>query len=112
MKKITEKPSFKVIYVLKFPKFVTTWRLKYITKDGFFIFLTSSGRDTEKMSLNKNVLRKHYYIVLSYYSGELGTNIASSFESNTFPFILHANNVLIIVCALVYNSEKIIFFFS
>ena len=53
MKKNTEKPSFKVIYILKFPKFVTTWRLKYITKDGFFIFSTSSARDTEKMNLNR-----------------------------------------------------------
>ena len=53
MKKITEKPSYKVIYILKFPKFVTTWRLKYITKDGFFIFLTSSGRETERMNLKK-----------------------------------------------------------
>lgn len=48
-----KKPSFDFLYVLKFPKYVTTWRLKRITKDGFFIFLTSSGRDTEKMNLNR-----------------------------------------------------------
>lgn len=31
--------------------------------------------NTEKMSLNKNVLRKHYYIIIPYYAAELGVNI-------------------------------------
>ena len=30
--------------------------------------------NTEKMSLNKNILNKKYYIVIPYYSEELGQN--------------------------------------
>lgn len=42
--------------------------------------------NTEKMSLNKNVLRKHYYIILSYYTAELGTNIADAEEKKNMVF--------------------------
>lgn len=42
--------------------------------------------NTEKMSLNKNVLRKHYYIILSYYSAELGTNITDEEEKKNMIF--------------------------
>ena len=30
--------------------------------------------NTERMSLNKNILSKHYYVIIPYYSEELGTN--------------------------------------
>lgn len=42
--------------------------------------------NTEKMSLNKNVLRKHYYIILSYYSAELGTHITDEEEKKNMIF--------------------------
>lgn len=42
--------------------------------------------NTEKMSLNKNVLRKNYYIILSYYSAELGTNITDEEEKKNMIF--------------------------
>jgi len=42
--------------------------------------------NTEKMSLNKNVLRKHYYIILSYYAAELGTNITNEEEKRNMIF--------------------------
>ena len=42
--------------------------------------------NTEKMSLNKNVLRKHYYIILSYYASELGTNITDEEEKRNMIF--------------------------
>lgn len=42
--------------------------------------------NTEKMSLNKNVLRKYYYIVLSYYTAELGTNIVDEEEKKNMIF--------------------------
>lgn len=42
--------------------------------------------NTEKMSLNKNVLRKHYYIILSYYSAELGTHITNEEEKKNMIF--------------------------
>ena len=42
--------------------------------------------NTEKMSLNKNVLRKHYYIILSYYAAELGANITDEEEKKNMIF--------------------------
>ena len=42
--------------------------------------------NTEKMSLNKNVLRKHYYIILSYYTAELGSNITDAEEKKNMVF--------------------------
>ena len=42
--------------------------------------------NTEKMSLNKNVLRKHYYIILSYYASELGANITDEEEKRNMIF--------------------------
>lgn len=42
--------------------------------------------NTEKMSLNKNVLRKHYYIILSYYAAELGANITDEEEKRNMIF--------------------------
>ena len=42
--------------------------------------------NTEKMSLNKNVLRKHYYIILSYYTAELGANISDEEEKKNMVF--------------------------
>ena len=38
------------------------------------------------MSLNKNVLRKHYYIILSYYTAELGANISDEEEKKNMVF--------------------------
>ena len=42
--------------------------------------------NTEKMSLNKNVLRKHYYIILSFYSAELGAHITNEEEKKNMIF--------------------------
>ena len=42
--------------------------------------------NTEKMSLNRNVLRKHYYIILSYYSAELGVNVTDEEEKRNMIF--------------------------
>ena len=42
--------------------------------------------NTEKMSLNKNVLRKHYYIIIPYYTAELGVNIDDEEEKRNMVF--------------------------
>jgi hypothetical protein len=55
MQKSLKKPSFGKLYVLKFPRFYTTWRLKEV-KDGCFIFVTSCGNVTDKM----NILRFNF----------------------------------------------------
>lgn len=58
-----KKPSFNVLYVLKFPRYYTTWRLHSVTQDGYFIFLTSTGREVKKMSLNRfNFLCSQYLV--------------------------------------------------
>ena len=40
----------------------------------------------EKMSLNKNVLKKHYYIVIPYYTSELGGHITDEEEKRNMVF--------------------------
>lgn len=63
MSKSIIKPSFNVLYVLKFPRYYTTWRLSSVTEDGFYIFLTSTGREVEKMSLNRfNFICSQYLV--------------------------------------------------
>lgn len=42
--------------------------------------------NTEKMSLNKNVLNKHYYIIIPYYSEEVGDEKYSKEEINNMAF--------------------------
>ena len=52
--------------------------------------LLEYGRDiinnTEKMSLNSNVLRKDYYIIISYYTAELGNNQYDKSEIRNIAF--------------------------
>lgn len=40
----------------------------------------------ENMSLNKNVLRKHYYIIIPYYTSELGSNFLDEEEKKNMVF--------------------------
>lgn len=40
----------------------------------------------ENMSLNKNVLRKHYYIIIPYYASELGNNFSDEEEKKNMIF--------------------------
>ena len=40
----------------------------------------------EKMSSNKNVLRKHYYIIIPYYASELGTHFVDEEEKKNMIF--------------------------
>ena len=42
--------------------------------------------DTERMSLNRNVLNKKYYIVVPYYSSELGSNELDKAEIQSLAF--------------------------
>lgn len=42
--------------------------------------------DIQKTSLNKNVLRKHYYIVVPYYAAEIGTELLSEEEKKNMIF--------------------------
>lgn len=42
--------------------------------------------DIQKTSLNKNVLRKHYYIVVPYYTAEIGTDLLGEEEKKNMIF--------------------------
>lgn len=42
--------------------------------------------DIEKTSNNKNVLRKHYYIVVPYYAAEIGTDLLDAEEKKSMIF--------------------------
>ncbi|MDO5556009.1 MAG: hypothetical protein Q4G09_05120 [Clostridia bacterium] len=43
-------------------------------------------KNIEKMSLNKNVLRKHYYIIIPYYTAELGNDLLGKEEQRNMVF--------------------------
>lgn len=58
-----KKPSFDTLYILKFPSYFTTWRLKEELKDGRFIFYTSAGDTTAPMSASRfDFLTKRYLV--------------------------------------------------
>ena len=61
-------------------KILNSLKMEIARLQNLFDYGTDIISNTEKMSLNKNVLRKHYYIVLSYYTAELGTNITDEEE--------------------------------
>ena len=57
------KPENDKLYVLKFPNYYSTWRLKGETTDGKFIFFTSSGDITAPMNQTRfDFLTKRYLI--------------------------------------------------
>ena len=77
MQNLIKKPSFSYLYVLKFPKYITVWRLYYV-KDGFYHFLTSRGNVVGKMNLARfQYFMRHYLIKVLTYK-ELGLEPISS----------------------------------
>ena len=67
-------------------KILNNLKIEIARLQNLFDYGTDIISNTEKMSLNKNVLRKHYYIVLSYYTAELGTNITDEEEKKNMIF--------------------------
>lgn len=67
-------------------KMLNNLKMEIARLQNLFDYGTDIISNTEKMSLNKNVLRKHYYIVLSYYTAELGTNITDEEEKKNMIF--------------------------
>lgn len=67
-------------------KILNSLKMEIARLQNLFDYGTDIISNTEKMSLNKNVLRKHYYIVLSYYTAELGTNITDEEEKKNMIF--------------------------
>ena len=56
-------------------KLLNNLRLEIARNQNLYDYGKDIISNTEKMSLNKNVLRKHYYIVIPYNVTELGTNM-------------------------------------
>ena len=67
-------------------KILNNLKMEIARLQNLFDYGTDIISNTEKMSLNQNVLRKHYYIVLSYYTAELGTNIIDEEEKKNMIF--------------------------
>lgn len=67
-------------------KAINTLKMEIARLQNLYDYGKDIISNTEKMSLNKNVLRKHYYIILSYYSAELGTNITNEEEKKNMIF--------------------------
>ena len=61
-------------------KLLNNLRMEIARNQNLYDYGKDIISNTEKMSLNKNVLRKHYYIILPYYTAELGVNIEDEQE--------------------------------
>lgn len=61
-------------------KLLNNLRMEIARNQNLYDYGKDIISNTEKMSLNKNVLRKHYYIILPYYTAELGVNIEDEEE--------------------------------
>ena len=58
-----------------------------ITKaKNLFEYGTDIVKNTERMSLNKNILTKHYYVILSYYPEEASSGVYGQDEINNMAF--------------------------
>ena len=67
-------------------KYLTNLRMEIARLQNLYDYGKDIIVNTEKMSLNKNVLRKHYYIILSYYTAELGAHITNEEDKRNMIF--------------------------
>lgn len=49
-------------------------KYEIVRQKNLYEYSVDIVNNTERMSLNKNILSKHYYVIIPYYSEELGTN--------------------------------------
>lgn len=61
-------------------------RMEIIRQQNLFDYGKDIVANIENMSLNKNVLRKHYYIIIPYYTSELGNNFLDEEEKKNMVF--------------------------
>lgn len=67
-------------------KQVETIRRELLRLNNLYEYGLDVVKDIEKTSQNKNVLRKHYYIVVPYYTAELGTDLLDAEEKKSMIF--------------------------
>ena len=68
------------------PKILNKLRVEMARNQNLYDYGKDIISNTEKMSLNKNVLRKHYYIVVPYNDIELGVDIQDEEEKINMVF--------------------------
>ena len=61
-------------------------RMEIVRQQNLYDYGTDIVSNIENMSLNKNVLRKHYYIIIPYYTSELGNNFLDEEEKRNMVF--------------------------
>lgn len=61
-------------------------RLEIARQQNLYDYGKDIVLNIENMSLNKNVLRKHYYIIIPYYASELGNDFADQEEKKNMIF--------------------------
>lgn len=61
-------------------------RMEIIRQQNLYDYGKDIVANIETMSLNKNVLRKHYYIIIPYYTSELGNNFVDEEEKRNMVF--------------------------
>lgn len=61
-------------------------KMEIIRQQNLFDYGKDIVSNIENMSLNKNVLRKHYYIIIPYYTSELGNNFLDEEEKKNMVF--------------------------
>ena len=61
-------------------------RMEIIRQQNLYDYGKDIILNIENMSLNKNVLRKHYYIIIPYYTSELGNNFLDEEEKKNMVF--------------------------
>lgn len=61
-------------------------RIEIARMQNMYDYGSDVVKNIEKMSLNKNVLKKHYYIIIPYYTAELGNDLLSEEEKRNMVF--------------------------
>ena len=61
-------------------------RMEIVRQQNLFDYGKDIVSNIENMSLNKNVLRKHYYIIIPYYTSEIGNNFLDEEEKRNMVF--------------------------
>ena len=61
-------------------------RFEVVKARNLYEYGTDIVNNTERMSLNKNILTKQYYVILSYYPEEANNSVYASEEINNMAF--------------------------
>ena len=76
------------------PKVINNLKFEIARMQNLYDYGKDIITNTEKMSLNKNVLRKHYYIIIPYYEAELGVSFTDEEEKRNMIFAEQNENFI------------------